>query len=156
MQMYTYTVYHIPGIKVGCTADFEKRMKDQGFTNWEILWQQEGDYEFGWVAGDKEIELQTEYGYKRDNKHYQLSRECRKIGGKIGGKSKSKVKIDALLNNRVTWATTHKYRDKETVLYNAKHNGGTNKHRDCQYCGRTINLMNIGRHENICKIKKEL
>ena len=52
-------------------------MKDQGFTSWEILWEQDGDYDFGWIAGDKEIELQKQYGYKIDSVHYQISRNNR-------------------------------------------------------------------------------
>jgi len=56
-------------------------MKDQKFTNWEILWQEEGDYEFGWIAGDKEQELQKLYGYKIDKNHYQKSREVRRQQG---------------------------------------------------------------------------
>ena len=49
-----YYIYHIPGVKIGCTNDLDKRMSDQGFTNWEIL----ETHEDGWVAGDREIELQ--------------------------------------------------------------------------------------------------
>lgn len=71
---YTYYIYHIPGEKIGCTTDLAKRMKDQGFTNWEILWQEEGDYEFGWIAGDKEIELQKQYDLPVDTSNYQQSR----------------------------------------------------------------------------------
>jgi hypothetical protein len=74
---YTYYIYHIPGIKIGCTTDLTKRMQDQGFTNWEILWQQEGDYEFGWIAGENEIELQKLYDYKVDTVNYQVSRQNR-------------------------------------------------------------------------------
>jgi len=77
-QKYNYVVYHIPGIKVGCTADFDKRMSVQGFSNWQILWQEEGDYEYGWVAGDKEIEFQLEIFGKRDNaNHFQNARNNR-------------------------------------------------------------------------------
>lgn len=83
MKTYTYTIYHIHGIKIGCTTDLIKRMADQGFTEWEILWQQEGDYEFGWTAGDIEKELQKQYGYKVDKNHYQKSREVRRQQGLI-------------------------------------------------------------------------
>jgi len=91
--MYTYTVYLIPGKKIGCTTDFKRRMSVQRFTNSEILWQEEGDYEFGWDAGDKEIELQLQYFGNRDNgNHYQESRinrvqtfEVCSKGGKKGG-----------------------------------------------------------------------
>jgi hypothetical protein len=83
MKQYTYTVYHILGIKIGCTTNLETRISRQGFTEYEILWQQDGDFDFGWVAGDKEIELQLQYFGKRDNKvHYQSSRIKLLEGGK--------------------------------------------------------------------------
>lgn len=88
MKTYTYYVYHIAGTKIGCTTELEERMSDQGFTEWEILWQEEGDYEFGWTAGDKELELQKEYGYEVDTCHYQISRENRRRGGLIGGRTR--------------------------------------------------------------------
>ena len=73
MQTYTYYIYHIPGVKVGCTNELENRMADQGFTEWEIL----ETHEDGWLAGDREIELQKEYGYRVDTIHYMISRENR-------------------------------------------------------------------------------
>jgi len=80
MKIYTYFIYHIPGVKIGCTTDLEKRMNDQGFTEWDILWQQRGNYEFGWVAGDKEKELQELYGLPIDKNHYMIARNARLKG----------------------------------------------------------------------------
>jgi hypothetical protein len=74
--------------------------------------------------------------------------------GKIGGLKNIEEKTKILLQHRPTWSHTSKFRNKEKVLYNAKNNGGTGKIRDCIYCGRSMNLMNIGRHENICKQKQ--
>jgi hypothetical protein len=91
MKTYTYYVYHIQGIKIGCTTELENRMNTQGFSSWEILWQAEGDWDFGWTAGDKELELQKQYGYKVDTTHYQQSREARREGGKISGKIGGKM-----------------------------------------------------------------
>jgi hypothetical protein len=102
---YTYYIYHIEGIKIGCTTDLIKRMADQGFTEWEILWQEEGDYDFGWIAGDKEIELQKEYGLPIDNSNYQISRNNRAKGypSRFAGKShtkESKRKTSGALKGR--------------------------------------------------------
>jgi hypothetical protein len=80
MKNYTYYIYLIPGVKIGCTMDLEKRMNDQGFTEWDILWQQKGNYEFGWVAGDKEKELQELYGLPIDKNHYMIARNARLKG----------------------------------------------------------------------------
>ena len=32
-----YTIYHIPGVKVGCTKNLDKRIKDQGYVNYEVI-----------------------------------------------------------------------------------------------------------------------
>ena len=68
-----YYIYHIPGVKIGCTNDLLKRMADQGFTDWEIL----EEHSDGWLAGDREIELQKEYGYRVDKVHYMISLQNR-------------------------------------------------------------------------------
>ena len=68
-----YYIYHILGVKIGCTKDLQKRMSDQGFTEWEIL----ETYTDGWLAGDREIELQKEYGYPVDTCHYMVSLQNR-------------------------------------------------------------------------------
>ena len=81
MKTYTYYIYHIAGIKIGCTNRLESRMAEQGFTEWEILWQEDGDWNFGWIAGDKELELQEQYGYEIDKTHYQVIRENWRIVG---------------------------------------------------------------------------
>ena len=70
----TYYIYHIPGIKIGCTNQLEKRMSDQGFTEWEIL----ETHDDGWLAGDREQELQKEYGLPVDDVHYMISLKNRR------------------------------------------------------------------------------
>ena len=93
----TYYIYHIPGIKIGCTNQPEKRMSDQGFTEWEILETHTDIHE----ASNREMELQEEYGYRIDNVPYWQSVENRHVwndktrhvltsedgrkGGSIGG-----------------------------------------------------------------------
>ena len=54
-----YTIYHIKGVKIGCTKHLSRRMKEQGFTEYEIL-EVHDDIE---IASKREIELQNEYGY---------------------------------------------------------------------------------------------
>lgn len=56
-------------------------MSDQGFTEWEIL----ETHEDGWLAGDREQELQKEYGLPVDKVHYMISRQNRRKGGIVGG-----------------------------------------------------------------------
>jgi hypothetical protein len=71
--MKTYYIYHIPTIKIGCTVNINHRMKEQGFTDWEILEEHTDIY----VASEREIELQKEYGYPVDKNPYWQSVEKR-------------------------------------------------------------------------------
>lgn len=79
--MKKYYIYHIPGVKIGCTSELEKRISDQGFTDYEILETHEDIY----VASEREKELQREYGYRGDGPHYWQSIEARAASGHIGG-----------------------------------------------------------------------
>ena len=64
--MKTYFIYHIPGIKIGCTSDLQTRMRVQSFTEWEILEEHTDIYE----ASDREIQLQKDYGLPVDKMPY--------------------------------------------------------------------------------------
>ena len=60
----TYYVYHIPGVKVGCTTNLEKRVtKQQGYEpeEYEILLETK-DIE---KASKKERSSQIKFGYKK-------------------------------------------------------------------------------------------
>ena len=151
MKTTTFHIYHIPGVKIGASTEPGKRVAKQGYAEFEILEEHTDIY----IVSLREQELQKEYGYRVDTAPYYSSYNKRSAMGTSGGLSKSEAKIAATLRNRTTWANTSKYRDREKVLYNAKNNGGTGKIRDCIYCGRSMNLMNIGRHENVCKQKNK-
>ena len=135
-QKYNYVVYHIPGIKVGCTADFTKRMSDQGFSNWQILWQEEGDYEYGWVAGDKEIEFQLEIFGKRDNlNHFQNARNNR-------------PKFDG---TQRTYNLTKENKSKGGITSSKIY---MQKENTCPHCNKTIKGFNYYKwHGENCKHK---
>lgn len=64
-----YYIYHIPGEKIGCTKDYPQRCIDQGFSNYELL----ETHNDGQKAGDRELELQKQYGYPVDKSHYMHS-----------------------------------------------------------------------------------
>ena len=65
-----FYIYHIPTVKIDCSKQPERRVRAQGYTDYEILEQ----YEDGWLAGDRELELQREYGYPVDTIHYMKVR----------------------------------------------------------------------------------
>lgn len=64
--MKTYTIYHIPGVKIGVSTRLINRLEEQGFSNYEILEEHVDIYE----VSNREQELQKEYGYKVDSKPY--------------------------------------------------------------------------------------
>ena len=71
-----YYIYHIPGVKIGCTIELDRRIKKQGFEEHEILEIHTDIYE----ASDRELELQREYGYLVDTVPYYVSVEHIKKG----------------------------------------------------------------------------
>lgn len=65
-----YKIYHIPGVKIGCTTNIQKRVVDvQGYKQgeYEILFETDDLLE----ASKAEITLQNDLGYKVDLKPYK-------------------------------------------------------------------------------------
>ena len=142
-----YYIYHIPGVKIGCTKQLQKRMTDQGFTNWEIL----EEHSDGWLAGDREIELQKEYGYPVDKSHYMISlqnrpkwnnstrryltkEDCRRGGKALKGKPKAA-----------------KYK---TTKHTAPATEASMRRILCEHCNKDANTGNYSRwHGDNCKKK---
>ena len=87
-----YSIYHIPGIKIGCSDTPKARIRKQGYTEYTILETHDDIY----VASAREFELQKQYGYKVDNTPYwktikMPTKESRSKGGKISGKINGKI-----------------------------------------------------------------
>jgi hypothetical protein len=58
-----YSIYHIPGVKIGCTKRNPKeRVRMQKYSNFEILEEHSDEL----IAGIRELELQRQYGYTVD------------------------------------------------------------------------------------------
>ena len=72
--MKKYYIYHIPGVKIGCSNQPEYRVNKQGYTYFEILEKHSDIYK----ASEREIELQKEYGYDIDTVPYYISKNNRK------------------------------------------------------------------------------
>jgi hypothetical protein len=69
-----YYIYHIPGVKIGCTKNLGNRMR-QTKLDWEVL-ETHSDID---IASKREIELQKQYGYKIDTSTYKQSTKAFKI-----------------------------------------------------------------------------
>jgi hypothetical protein len=70
-----YYIYHIKGVKIGCTKNPYSRTRQQGATEYEIL----ETYTDIHIASQRELELQKKYGYKVDNTTYYNSTKEFKI-----------------------------------------------------------------------------
>ena len=90
-----YYIYHIPGVKIGCTTRPKSRVSQQGYSSYEIL----ETHDCIDRASERELELQKEYGYKVDTTPYwkvykqreqTRSLEACKKGGLIRGNTHKK------------------------------------------------------------------
>ena len=60
-----YYIYHIPGEKIGVTKDLSRREKENGHT--QIILE---EHTCIFQVSDRELELQTQYGYRVDSNPY--------------------------------------------------------------------------------------
>jgi hypothetical protein len=73
-----YYIYHIEGVKIGCTTNPKKRVKAQGYNKYSIL----ETYVDINTASVRERELQKEYGYKVDTSDYYKQMKMVKAASK--------------------------------------------------------------------------
>jgi len=124
----TYYIYHIPGVKIGCTSQLKTRLKKQRFTEWEIL-ETHTDI---MVASAREIELQKEYGYTVDTIPYWKSIE----------------------NSGFTKGHNH---GRSNIVVDASKGGiaSTSEIKQCPYCTISMKQPIVYRwHFDNCKHKK--
>jgi hypothetical protein len=120
-----YYIYHIPGIKIGCSSQPEQRVADQNFVDFEILESHEDIY----VASDREQKLQRQYGYRVDTSPYWSSVQNRfkfpqEMQKELTKRVKNRFKFNSetartagLLGTKVAWTER-----KERMLEAAKEN----------------------------------
>jgi len=63
----TYYIYHIPNVKIGCSTNPKRRLKQQGYSSFEIL----ETHDCIDSASVRERQLQKEYGYPIDKILYK-------------------------------------------------------------------------------------
>jgi NUMOD1 domain len=91
-----YYIYHIPGVKIGCSINPKVRVKKQGYSDYELL-ETHTDIK---IASIREIELQKQYGFnehgcsyvqtiKTANKAWKAPKNINqiKLNGSKGGKA---------------------------------------------------------------------
>ncbi len=141
--MKNYYIYHIAGIKIGCTVNVPHRMREQGFTEWEHLETHTDIYE----ASNREIELQKEYGYPVDKIPYYLSVQNRpKWDGRppskqcvvAGGRAHKGIPKSEEWKAQKPWLKSHEVHMIKT---------------ECPHCNKSVDKRNYGRwHGDNCKL----
>lgn len=91
-----YYIYHIPGIKIGCSIDPKRRVKAQKYNEFEIL---EFHTDIN-IAAKREVELQIQYGYKVDKGSKVYSDKFFSKMGKSGGNKHTPAQLKAREENR--------------------------------------------------------
>lgn len=165
----SYKIYHIPGVKIGCSIQPEQRVKRQGYDIYEIL-EEHLSKSF---ASKRELELQEKYGYTKDCVSYDtfVNFKRQRQGGSIGGKKSIRI-----LHSRPDYSKMAsnagkiggKIRASQITfkeLSDAGKKGGKKASENketyfggyvtCEYCNQTMNKGNYNRwHGNNCKNKK--
>ena len=146
-----YYIYHIPGVKIGVSTEPEKRVANQGYSDYEILEEHTDIYE----VSSREIELQKEYGYRVDRIPYWQSKE-RFLKASMVSRSipKSKAQLDhmSMLGKSSTKNIEHQKKAAKSSVQSP--NFALRKTKVCEYCGKEMRLVNYSRwHGDRCKKK---
>jgi hypothetical protein len=142
-----YYIYHIPGIKIGCSVNPKVRVKAQGYSTFEIL-EEHSDIE---TASKREIELQIKYGYKVDKGSRIYSIKFFSTMGKVGGSKRTEKQQIARAENR---KKSKVFLDSKLQTELGKRGyAAQNIELTCPYC----NKVGVGRvmyrhHFNRCKL----
>jgi hypothetical protein len=111
---HRFYIYHVPGVKIGCSQNIKKRINHQKITNYEILEEHTDVY----LASNREIELQKQYGYKVDVIPYYQSLKMITKAQKISKETK-----DIWLPN-VDWKAREAKIDQNTKWNKVKSSEG--------------------------------
>jgi hypothetical protein len=156
-----YYIYHIPGVKIGCTSNLKKRIQSQGFTEYEVL-ETHTDID---IASNREIELQNEYGYVEPSRtNYKQHIEFGKAGqiackGKPnkGAQTQIKDKIGIFgyskeerlaLNTKANFIRAKisaEKRSKPVIVYDYKTNKLIGEWKACKYAAVELKANNLRR-----------
>jgi hypothetical protein len=102
--MKIYYIYHIEGIKIGCSINPKQRVKRQGYSKFEIIETHTNED----IASYRERQLQIAYGYRVDKTSYKnilnmATTAGRKKGGQEYSKKYSKPIIATKLDNNKSY-----------------------------------------------------
>jgi hypothetical protein len=91
-----YIIYHIRGVKIGCTSKIKRRMEQQGNPEYEVL-EIHTDIE---EASKRERELQEQYGYRVDTCDYKTS-----VDNRYKFPDELQKELNKRVKNRYVWSS---------------------------------------------------
>ena len=111
-----YSIYHIPGIKIGCSYRVADRVKEQGYTEYDVL-ETHTDID---IASIREKVLQKEYGLEEKfiKTDYKQQIEFGKAG-QLATKGKPNKGAQFQVNNKIGMFG---YSKEERLAINTKAN----------------------------------
>jgi hypothetical protein len=139
-----YYIYHIPGVKIGCSKDPKWRVRRQGYTDYEILEEHTDIYK----VSRREKVLQAEYGYRVDDNEYWMAVENSSKAGGFTKEQMAKGGRNSVHNMRSKLTT-------EALARGGRAGKGKPKAKtQCPHCKRMIANNVIHRwHNDNCKQK---
>jgi hypothetical protein len=156
-----YYIYHIPGVKIGCTDNVQRRIEQQGYSSCEIL----ESYDDIFKASNRELALQKKYGYEVDKIPYfksveQWGAKAGRIGGKNAQPTLRKLKVGLYTKDkqkRKEWATIGGYTlmekyGKEWFSERGKKGGGNDASK--LVCSKPI--IQLDKNNNFIKQYKSI
>lgn len=141
-----YYIYHIPGIKIGCSDNPKRRVKAQKYDYYEIL-ETHTDII---IASKREIELQMQYGYTVDKGSNVYSVKFFSKMGKTGGKKNTPAQQKAREQNRKK--SKSRFNSKIQSELGKKAFKAQNVELICPHCSKVgIGRVMYRHHFNRCK-----
>lgn len=155
--MKTYYIYHIPGVKIGCTNNIKNRFRRYDVDiKYEILETHSDIY----IASEREIELQKQYGYKVDTVRYWKvvatwggDIETKKRNGKLASSRYSKENGMNALKSGQWESVKHlgaEVQKKPILVFDAKTNEFISEYSSLSEASNKLNVLSSG----ICNVAK--
>jgi hypothetical protein len=156
-----YTIYEVPGVKIGATINWKTRSK-WNFNKYNIepviveTLEGPNEPEFWQVVGDREWELADTRGYIRGAHYIDIRRKGSKYN--FTNESRLAFNTETARHARSKWAFTDEIKDKIRKTNKARGAVGASiVMRICMHCGAENNALNNGKyHGDKCKHKKTL
>jgi hypothetical protein len=150
-----FYLYHIKGIKWGCTKNLQQRLKRQGYTISDLADLITIDNVNKAADMEKELNIKDGYGWNTSQDYRVLNKIC-KAGGVKSSQSPNFVERckKAGKANKQATNTLMQYRDKgtEASLKSEKHN--SKQSYTCPHCNKIGYGLNMLRwHMDNCKLK---